>query len=92
MKGAGLSRIRRTGCHAKCTECELYKKDLRTGTLSMQARAQTMERYTAHIVEQWLDRQPGSDLFVCLAGRLQVASIRAQQLCVDCHCRRHGPS
>eukprot|EP00974_Lingulodinium_polyedra_P020518 1985716-Lingulodinium_polyedra.AAC.1 len=55
--GAGLLRIRRTGCHANCNERELYKKDLRTGTLSLQARAQTMERYTVHIVEQWLGRQ-----------------------------------
>ena len=57
MKLAGLLRFRKTGCHAKCTECELYKKDLRTGSLSLQARAQVMERYTTHVVEQWLDRQ-----------------------------------
>ena len=57
MSLAGLLRIRRTGCHAKCSECELYKKALRAGTLSLQARARVMERYTTHIVEQWLDRQ-----------------------------------
>ena len=57
MKAAKLLRIRKTGCHAKCTECELYKRDLRSGTLSLRARAQTMDRYTAHIVQQWLDRQ-----------------------------------
>ena len=52
-----MLRIRKTGCHAKCTECELYKRDLRSGALSLSARAQTMDRYTAHIVQQWLDRQ-----------------------------------
>ena len=57
MKVAKLLRIRKTGCHAKCTECELYKRDMCSGTLSLSARAQTMDRYTAHIVQQWLDRQ-----------------------------------
>ena len=57
MKVAKLLRIRKTGCHVKCTECELYKRDLRSGTLSLSARAQTMDRYTAHIVQRWLDRQ-----------------------------------
>ena len=57
MKGAKLLRTRKTGCHAKCTECELYKRGLCSGTLPVSARAQTMDRYTAHIVQQWLDRQ-----------------------------------
>ena len=57
MKVAKLLRIRKTGSHAKCTECELYKRDLCSGTLSLSARAQTLDRYTAHIVQQWLDRQ-----------------------------------
>ena len=57
MKVAKLLRIRKTGCHAKCTECEGYKRDLRSGILALSARAQTMDRYTAHIVQQWLDRQ-----------------------------------
>ena len=57
MKKAKLLRIRRTGCHAKCTERELCKRDLRSATLSLRARVQSMDCYTAHNVQQWLDRQ-----------------------------------
>ena len=57
VAGRGGRALGRTGCHAKCTECELYNRGLRFGTLSLSARAQTMDRYTAHVVQQWLDRQ-----------------------------------
>ena len=46
-----LLRICKTCCHAECTKCELYKRDLRSGTLSLRARAQTMGRYIAHLVQ-----------------------------------------
>ena len=88
MKVAKLLRIRKTGSHTKCTDSELWKKDLRSGTLSLSARAQTMDRYTTHIVQQWLDRQVYENMqdlsrscLSALRQRLHVASIRARQLC-----------
>ena len=57
MNMAGLLRVRNVGHHAKCSMCEGYKKDLRQGSLSIQARERILELYTTHIVAQWQDRQ-----------------------------------
>lgn len=50
-------RIRKSGGeHAVCDECAMFKKTLRA--LSYPAERQTvMEKYSRHLMDQWLDRQ-----------------------------------
>lgn len=49
-------RIRKAGAHATCDQCLALKKAIRSATFP-QARQHAVERYTEHILLQWLDRQ-----------------------------------
>lgn len=49
-------RIRNCGNHAVCSKCATFKKQLSKARFP-QDRRSILEEYTAHIVNQWLDRQ-----------------------------------
>jgi hypothetical protein len=54
--GSNKLRIRKAGTHALCDKCLALKQAIR-GALCPNARKEAMERYTEHILRQWLDRQ-----------------------------------
>ena len=57
LRTANVLNFRRRGRHATCTTCEQHKKKLRQAKLWPAEREQEMEKYSTHLVEQWLDRQ-----------------------------------
>ena len=50
-------RIRKAGTHAVCDTCASLKRAIRVTSKSPKARQHSMEAYTKHILDQWLDRQ-----------------------------------
>ena len=78
----GFLKFRRVGSHAVCTECQCYKKELRSKFLPTARREHVMNKYTSHVVEQWLDRQVydnvqdmSRSMFQCIReGRMLAAS------------------
>ena len=57
LKKCHVMKFRTRGQHAVCCICTAFKKELRQGRMTPTARAQTLERYSKHLVSQWMDRQ-----------------------------------
>jgi hypothetical protein len=55
-KCTSVLRIRNSGKHAVCTTCKEFKQQLGRARFP-QNRQRILEQYTAHVVNQWLDRQ-----------------------------------
>ena len=73
-------RIRNCGNHAVCSKCATFKKQLSKARFPKD-RKSILEEYTAHIVNQWLDRQVyGNATSVSLECRRMLQS---GQLMVD---------
>jgi hypothetical protein len=71
---SGVLRIRKSGSHAVCSTCKAYKKQLGKARFP-QDRQRILELYTAHVVNQWLDRQVyGNAMSVSLECRRLLAS------------------
>jgi hypothetical protein len=67
-------RIRKTGNHAVCSTCVDYKKQLSKARFPKD-RQIILERYTAHIIDQWLDRQVyGNAVSISMACRRMLDS------------------
>jgi hypothetical protein len=66
--------IRKTGSHAVCSTCTDFKKQLSKARFP-EDRQMILEKYTAHIVGQWLDRQVyGNAMSVSLECRRLIDS------------------
>jgi hypothetical protein len=55
-KCTNVLRIRNSGKHAVCSTCKDFKRQLGHARFP-QNRQRILEQYTAHVVNQWLDRQ-----------------------------------
>ena len=73
-------RIRNCGNHVVCSKCATFKKQLSKARFPQEPKS-ILEEYTAHIVNQWLDRQVyGNATSVSLECRRM---LRSGQLMVE---------
>jgi hypothetical protein len=89
-KCRNVLRIRKTGNHAVCSTCVDYKAQLSKARYPRD-RQNILERYTAHVINQWLDRQVyGNAVSVSMACRrllesgqlMEELAMSASQICM----------